>query len=376
MTVDEMNLVSQLKDAAPLRPEAYERARTMLGTAIAESGSVRAPERVPAAGTAPVRKGKFSWAGNRRWTFATLRRAGIGAGITAVTAGAALVIVATSTPHSAAPAGSAAQAPAAESRLVSLVAHIKASDASLPGDASLVIRTQTVDDRTPYVTYNLYTDSGDVYVTDTGSALPAAIAHHDNLAEPEDSREVAAARYAAAGDLAKAREQMVNATSNAWGLGLSPAAAQEAWNKAMARTQQILQEKGVTTPPRPRPTGKALEDGINNSLWTNSVDALARGAENPEVRAGVLRLLATIPEVTVLDSTTGGQPTLTLTAGPALFQGDGEQVLTINATTGLPISSVMKLAPGQEPSSDTIPPSVETYQSSRVTLADIEAGRF
>ena len=376
MTVDEMDLVSQLKDAAPLRPEAYERARTMLGTAIAESGPVRVPEMVATAGAAPARREKFFWARNRHWTFRTLGKAGIGAGITAVAAGVALVIVATSTPHSTAPAGSASQSPLAESRLVSLAADIKASDGSLPGDASLVIRTQTVDDRKPYVTYNLYTDSGDVYVTDTESALPAAIAHHDNLAEPEDSREVAAARYAATGDLARAREQMVNATSNAWGLGLSPAAAQEAWNEAMAKTQRILQEKGVTTPPRPRPTGKALEDGINNSLWTNSVDALARGADNPEVRAGVLRLLSTIPEVTVVDSTTGGQPTLTLTAGPALFGGDGEQVLTINATTGLPISSVMKLAPGQKPSSDTIPPSVETYQSSRVTLANIEAGRF
>jgi hypothetical protein len=373
-----MDLVSQLKEAAPLRPEAYERARTMLGAAMAESGQVRVPEL--ATDAAAVRKEKFAWARNRRWTLGIMGKTGIGAGIAAVAAGVAVVIVATSTPHSATPAGSVAQAPVqapvTDSKLVSLVADIKASGGSLAGDASLVIRKQTVGSGKPYVTYNLYTDGGDVYVTDTENALRTAIARHDNLAEPEDSREVAAARYAATGDLDKAREQMVNATANAWGLGLSPAAAQQAWDKAMVERQRILREKGVKSSPLPRPTGTALQDGINSSLWTNSVDALARGAEDPAVRAGVLRLISTMPEVTVADSTTGGQPTLTLTAGPALFQGEGEEVLTINAKTGLPVSAEMKLAPGQKPSSETIPPSLETYQSSRVTLANIEAGRF
>lgn len=58
-------------------------------------------------------------------------------------------------------------------------------------------------------------------------------------------------------------------------------------------------------------------------------------------------------------STTGGQPTLTLTAGPALFQG-GKQVLTVNARTGMPIRSVVTLP--------QVPTSVETCQVSRVTL--------
>ncbi|GIH12996.1 hypothetical protein Raf01_11680 [Rugosimonospora africana] len=362
--MDEMDLLSQLKDVPPLRSEAYEQARATLRSAMVESGA------------APVRAERFSWVRNFR--VGVLGKVGIGA-IGAVAAAVAVATVATSTPRSAAPAGAAAgsasKAPAVSSRLVSLASDITATDGPLPGDASLVIRTQTVANRAPYVTYNLYTDGGDVYVTDTEGALPAAIAHHDNLAEPEDSREVAAARLAATGDLAKAREQMVNATANPWGLGLSPAAAQEAWDKAMAEEQRILREKGVTRSPRPRPTGKALEDGINNVLWTNSVDALARGAEDPDVRAGVLRLLSTIPEVTVADSTTGGQPTLTITAGPAIFGDSAQEVLTINATTGLPVSSAVSPAPGQDPA-DATPPSLETYQSSRVTLANIEAGKF
>ncbi|MFC6080154.1 hypothetical protein [Sphaerisporangium aureirubrum] len=305
-----------------------------------------------------------------------LGKAGIGVGIGAVAAAAAIGVVAPSTSRPAPPAGAASQAPAAQApaaqapaadiKLVSLVTDIKASDDPLTGDASLVVRNQTIDSRPPDVTYNLYTDSGEYYVTDTESALPAAIAGHDNLAEDVNAREVAAARYAATGDLGTARKQMVNATPNPFGLGLSPAEQKEAWEKAMAKDQHIFREKGITPPKQP--TGKALRNLIDNHLWINSVDALARGAANPEIRAGVLNLLSTIPEVTVKDSTTGGRPTLTLTAGAALFGGSAEEVLTIDAKTGMPIRSEVG-APGRKPSS------VTTFEVSRVTLADVEAGK-
>jgi hypothetical protein len=54
-----------------------------------------------------------------------------------------------------------------------------------------------------------------------------------------------------------------------------------------------------------------------------------------------------------------------------LFSGKFELVLTINAQTGLPIRSEnSKTAPGEKPS-----PSA-TYESSRVKVADIAAGKF
>ena len=46
----------------------------------------------------------------------------------------------------------------------------------------------------------------------------------------------------------------------------------------------------------------------------------------------------------------------------------GNEVLTINATTGLPVSSV-STTPG-------VPAAVETYHVSRVTLANVKAGKF
>jgi hypothetical protein len=360
--VDEMDLVGQLT-AAPLRPEAYERARATLGAAM-----VQAP------GAAPARGKRLSLVGGRRRTFGTAGKVGIGAGIGAVAAAVAIVLVATSAPRTAAPAGSstgastglAAQPPAAGSPLVTLAADIKATGSSVPGDASLAIVSQVIGGKLMQVYYGLYTDGGALYSGDDKKTLVSAVDEHANQADSVDTREVAAARYAATGNLTTARELMVNATPNWYALGQGTAARNAAWQKGEAQRAQIMKEKGIKTPIK-EPTGKALQADIDDSVWDNSIDSLTWGAANPEIRAGVLRLLSTLPEVTVAKSTTGGQPTLTLTAGPALLDG-GKQVLTINAKTGMPITSVVTLP--------QVATSVETYQVSRVTLAGVKAGKF
>lgn len=94
---------------------------------------------------------------------------------------------------------------------------------------------------------------------------------------------------------------------------------------------------------------------------------LSAGGGDPKVRAGVLRLTSTIPGVTVVDSTTGGQPTLTITA--AVWTDDTQHVLTINAQNGVPISSEMN-------SPETGDSFAGTFKVARVTVADIKAGRF
>ena len=259
----------------------------------------------------------------------------------------------------------ASSAPAVKSKLMSLAALIKARSGPLPGNASLVIEKQVIGGKPMQVGYGLYTDSGDLYSGDDKQTLVAAVAHHSNLADFTNAREIAAARYAAAGDLVTARVRMVNALPNDF--FLSFAARKKIWEKGAAARRALMREKGIKTPLK-MPTGQALQDDIDNSLWTASTIALSWGAGDPEIREGVLRLVSTIPEVTVADSTTGGQPTLTITAGPAVFGGDGEQVLTISARTGIPVSSVV--------TGRGMRTSVETFQVSRVTLADIEAGKF
>jgi hypothetical protein len=366
VNVDELDLVSQLKDAEPLRPEAYEQARTMLRTAMAEHGAERVPELVPVR-RAPNR---------RRGTVGTLGKVGIGAGIGAVAAGVAVALVATSTAQPESPARSASpasKAPAVNSKLVSLAADIEARSGNLPGNASLVIQTQVLNGIPPQVTYNLYTDSGGYYGANNKKGLTAAVDHHQNLAGSWlDARQVvAAARYAATGNLATARERMLNATPEQFERLLrdSPSARKKLWEKDMAKARAIFRAKHVKPPAVP--TDKILKTDINYEIWYNSVNALTVGAGNPHVREGVLRLLSTIPEITVASSTTGGQPTLTLTASPAMNPGSGlpAQVVTISARTGMPISSVWG-TPRQKYYSDT------TFQVSRVTLARVRAGRF
>lgn len=369
MSVDEMDLARQALGAAPWDPEAYERARTVLRAAMAEPG--------PAA-PGPVRRRGPSGAGNRhRRSLGTRGKVGIGAGTGAVAAAAAVVLAVTSAPQpavtgrSAQPVttgGSAAPAPAVTSKLVTLAARITAAGGSLPGNASLVIRTQTIGGRAPDVSYNLYTDGGAFYGGGDRKSLMQAVARHEDLSDGINAREVAAARSAVNGDLTTARTSMINASPNALGLGLSPAARKEIWAKAMAKSARIFSEKGIKAPKNP-PTGKRLQELAGNYLWNNSVDALSAGAGSPQVRAGVLRLLSTIPEVTVQDSTAGGQPALTLTAGPALFGGSSPQVLTVSARTGMPIKSAFA-------AQADVPSSVSTFQVSRLTLADVQAGRF
>ncbi|WP_410618787.1 hypothetical protein [Amycolatopsis sp. cmx-8-4] len=352
--MDEMDLVKQVKDVSPLRPEAYERARATLGTAMVAS---ERPDLV----AAPARKKRFTRTPGFR----------VGVGVVGIAAAVAVVVSVTSV-TSAPPAEPTAQAPAAESRLVTLAADVKVTAGSLPGDASLVISSKIAPDGKPYPIYTLYTDKGQIFFAQERGALAGAVARGEDLAVSDDSSVVAAARFAASSDLDKARLLMINAIPNAWGVGLSPAEAQKAWDKSQTERISLLKAKGIKDPqPQPRPTGKALEDGINGVLWNNSFSALTVAAANPEVRAGVLRLISTIPEVKVDKAIVGGQPVLNLTAGSALFAGHYELVLTINAQTGLPIrSETSKTAPGDKPA----PP--RTYESSRVKVADIAAGKF
>jgi hypothetical protein len=358
--VDEMELVSRLKDVESLRPEAFEHARRVLRGAMADSelGLV---------------SGRDARQQPRRRMLRTRGRAGLGLGIGVVAVGVAVALVATPAPRPAGhpgrpqaapgsasrsasaqatpPAGSPPAPPDANPQLMTLADYItKTSDSPLPGNATLVISTQTNGSGPPdNIGYNLYADSGAYYWSPTESGLPQAVADHENRDNGVDAREEAAALYAVNGNLAIARVRMINATPNPFGIGGPPGRSVKASGH--------------------RDTGKALQADYDNYIWNNCMDALIHQAGNPQVRAGVLRLLATVPEVTVTSSTTNGRATLTLTASPALFGGLTNQVLTIDAKTGIPISTTSTAPGGQQDA-------LVTYQISRVTVADIAAGKF
>src|SRR3984957_9153408 len=104
---DEMDLISELKAAEPLRPEAYQRARAVLRAAMAEPGTVRVLGATSAEGTTmettPVQDKGFTPAPQRRRKIGPAGRGGIGAG-GGVAAAAALAPLITPSSGGAGPA--------------------------------------------------------------------------------------------------------------------------------------------------------------------------------------------------------------------------------------------------------------------------------
>ncbi|MGD0705315.1 MAG: hypothetical protein ABSA02_36195 [Trebonia sp.] len=300
------------------------------------------------------------------------------AGLGIAAAAVAVTLIATSTARPpAAPArpvaGGTAQAhgttpatPTVSSPLVLLADNITASAHNQPGDATLVFRSTTFTDGTaPGSGFDLYTDSGPYYWAPTESGLPAQIAAHHNLGGGLFTREIAAAEYAVSGDLATARERMASAPDPANAGQLPSAHMIPALLKAKAEMM------GVKAAPGQSLAAAYDKAWLDNWVWGDATDALEAGAGNPQVRAGVLRLLSTVSGVVVTHGTLDGQPTLVVgDVTPALNgQGSSEGAMTLNASTGIPLEYTDGLV-GQTPDSTT------TYQVSRVTVADIEAGKF
>jgi len=107
----------------------------------------------------------------------------------------------------------------------------------------------------------------------------------------------------------------------------------------------------------------------NSAIWDNAVQALIAGAGVPDVRTGVLRILATIPGIAVTNTSTNGLPTLTLTASALTAPSDHQETVTLDASTGVPVSFTAGVV-GQAPFLSF------TLQVSRVFMANIEAGKF
>lgn len=243
------------------------------------------------------------------------------------------------------------------SPLIRLADDLSTSTAT--GDATLVQRTTHTGGQDITV-YDLYGDNGTCYFSPSENGLPAQVADNDTEGGGLFAREVAAARAAATGDVAQAAIAMANApdpnqqpqlTPTSDGDSLSPQAEAEA-----------IQAKE-------KATGRQFMPGsrFDNYAWGDAQDAMIAGAGDPQVRAGVLKILATLPDVTVSQGSSDGVPTLVLTAGSQEFGMNYSEQLTVNAETGMPIGFVGG-TPGAAPDTTV------DYQVRRVTLSDIAAG--
>lgn len=300
-------------------------------------------------------------------------RGGIGAGVVAAAA-ATTVGVASAVPSapagtaqasgahpashgaSASPAGSAGGRPS----LAKLAAYV-AAEPRPAGDATLVERETGMPGGGSVNVWDLYTDDGRYFFSRTEAGLPAQVKKDNNQCGGMFGREVAAAAYAVTGDLDTAALKMAWPYATPVPAGLS------------------AQVKNVSVP------AKVGAKAIDNYVWENCQDALIAGPGNPQVRAGVLRLVAALPGITVTHGTVDGQPALTLTAGagqlgreetgkpdkanPKGAPGPAyQEAITINAHTGIPL----RIAGG---TTGKVTGTVN-YVVTRDKLADIAAGKF
>ncbi|TDB90279.1 hypothetical protein [Actinomadura sp. 7K534] len=341
--VDEMDLLKGLGDTEPVRPRAFDEARAVLRAAIAEE---EVPETRPAGAPAP--RGRGRWGGRRT--------AVLGAG--ALVAAAAAVALGLSLTSAPAPGESPASA-SGNPILARLVADNAPLRPEMPGDATLEIRNQSpTSDALGDHGIGLFTDDGTYYWGNDRKALRKAVV--ENRGDGFFKGPIAVALHAVKGDIGTARERMAAGT-------LAPGEQPDLEKERAERLKRAAKERGEEyVPPKPL-TAEQKKQITDNHIWSNSIDALIAAPENPQVRAGVLRIMATMPRVEVTETSTAGRPTLTVTdSWPA--NGRFVETLVIDAATGRPVALTDR-APNA--ASRTV-----YYHSSRVTVADVKAGRF
>jgi hypothetical protein len=299
------------------------------------------------------------------------------AAVGAAAAAVVLVVTSTSAPVSApgqhATAGGApsatAKPPAAAVNpvLAQLAANIAVPQVALPGNATMEIRNQSPTSATPGANgIDLYLNDGTYYWGYDQSDLLRSIASGQDVGQGAFKRSIAAALLAAKGDIATGRAKM--SVANYVGGKPSATVNAQARQAEIEKLKAVAKEKHIKyTPPKPL-TPAQKQEQTDNLIWMNSNYALTAAPENPNVRAGVLRILATMPNVKVTHTTTAGKATLTLSDSWPKLSGGDEESTVIDASTGLPIATSDRGA-GQ-------PASTFYYHPRRVSLAQVKAGNF
>jgi hypothetical protein len=308
-------------------------------------------------------------------------RAAAGVAVTAAAAVVAVTAIGTASPHgtkghvatrpgvhsvtATSPGVRPATVTGKDHALTELAAYITANATHQAGNATLVARTQSYPDRSSTQGFDLYTDSGEYFYAATESGLPAAIRANANVGDGMNAREIAAAEYAVNGSLAVADQRMAYAP---FPDGKPPTAAQRA--RASRNIAQKLAASGIKNPRLVKMVKTGTSINVDNYIWEDSEEALQVGAGNPQVRAGVLRILSSLPGIAVTTTEVAGQAALAITAtGTPDLPGGYHETITINASTGIPISLVGG-------TNGKTPEVTVTFEVSRVTVSAIRAGRF
>lgn len=298
-------LSSEQPPVAPPAPSATASARTALLAHASRAGA--APHRIPRSG---VRRGPRR---SRSLAFAAVAAVAltVGVGLPRMAGDGATVVV---------PAASAAP-------LVKLSQTVMTEPAP-SGDATLVLRRHSFPAAPGFTGADLYLDDGRYFYAPTRAGLASQIT--DGAVQPYAIGSLVAAVAAAASD-----EVPID----------------------RARTAVLRALLG----PNPEPLG-ALED---NRIWAGTMDALVAGAGRKEVRAGALRLMASMSGVSVTEAVVDGMPALRVTNGD--FFESYEERLVIDTQTGM----LLRMEGGVRGERPSV---VVRYEISRVSAGDL-AGR-
>ena len=180
---------------------------------------------------------------------------------------------------------------------------------------------------------DLYLDDGRYYYGVTHDELKAvAKARRPREGVPKLEREAAGGRDRAS-PADQARRKMIDATSAPGRAAtMRPGAADG------ARARQREGSRGQA------PAARAQATIDDNHIWIGAMDALLAGAGRKDVRAGVMRLLATIDAVKVTDH---GDDARQLTNTD--FADGYAETLTVDATTGVIAEVRRRRSPGKTP---------------------------
>jgi hypothetical protein len=239
-----------------------------------------------------------------------------------------------------------------------------ADDPVATGNATLVLRRQTYPNSPEIDAADLYADNGDYYYSPTLAGLPAAIKEQDVDGGSTDSQQsyTAAAEAALTEPIGQALQQMADVGTDPNAKQVTPAAGSSAVTavERQKQAQIAAQDKQENL--------RAVMSPHDGMIWDNGMEALLSGAGNPQVRAGVLKLYATISQITTSTGTLNGQPTLDLTAS-LLSSNSGlyQEQLVLNADTGVPLEMIG----GNQGQTPTV---TVYYTVTRTTLDAIESG--
>jgi len=240
-----------------------------------------------------------------------------------------------------------------------------------PGNATLVVRHHTFPNSPSFSGIDLYEDNGAYYYGATVDELRQSLADPSS-ADKELGGILTAAANAASMTPAQAANAIYQASPAPTGVptyrtglltALKKLGAMKAKPALIEAIRRRLAAVSHATPAEAQRLAAPSQATIDNYLWGNCMDALEGGAGRPDIRAGAMLALSTLPDVRVTQTTFDGQAVVQITN--TQFSDHYAETLDLDAHTGVLVHMNGGTA-GQPDSVDV------TYRVTRVSAPSLD----